>query len=167
MEFLSRPLFQESVTYDVWKGKQICYKMHDLMHDLAILVAGIKCAIVISNEDYVDKRTRHMSLGFHSNSLRKMQDSLVQARRMRTLISLRTYSFSPKDKERTLSPMICNSAFITSNLKFLCILDLSATGIKVIPNSITPKRLRYLDLSCNDISKFHHQASKFAYLISM
>ncbi|PON96548.1 LRR domain containing protein [Trema orientale] len=145
MELLLRSFFQESFILDPWESRHIIkYKMHDL----AISVAGIECATISSNEEHIDRRTRHVSLDFKGNSLRQLSDSLVQAKGMRTI--LLEPIFASKHEERSLSPIINSSTIL--NFKFLRTLDLSASGIEVVQNSVCAlKRLRYLDLSHNDI----------------
>ncbi|XP_024025978.1 putative disease resistance protein RGA3 [Morus notabilis] len=140
VELLGRSFFQE-VEVDQWGGVESC-KMHDLMHDLAIEVAGTESATVSLNSGgNIGKDTRHVSFDSSINSPKKISSSLVQARKIRTVLLLDHKSWNNK---------WLTSDAVRSNFKFTRTLDLNRSGITILPKSIGSfKHLRYLDLSGN------------------
>ncbi|XP_065632517.1 putative disease resistance protein RGA4 isoform X1 [Quercus suber] len=137
MVLLWRCFFQ-----DVEKDKcgNISYcKMHDLMHDLATLVAGMESTMLTSSEEYNGKKVRHVSFDFE-NSLRKTSIFKVEGMKIRTILIA---SVGGK-----LGNLTCDA--LVSNLNYLRTLDLSELNLCVVPHSIGElKHLRYLDLSKN------------------
>ncbi|KAK4593585.1 hypothetical protein RGQ29_017628 [Quercus rubra] len=144
MDLLWRSFFQE---VEMDKDNNILYfKMHDLMHDLAKLVAGSYSTTFYSKEEIIDEKTLHVSM--------------FKARRIRTFI-FQGQLPGPSQHEP-----------ITS-FKFIRLLDLVNMCIRTIPSSIGKlKYLRYLDLSHNDfrmlpnsITRLHNlQTLKLSYL---
>ena len=49
-------------------GNILQFKMHDLMHDLAKLVAGSYSTTCYSKEEIIDEKTLHVSFGGQSQS---------------------------------------------------------------------------------------------------
>jgi len=130
-ELLWRSFLQEAKMDDF--GDVIKCKMHDLMHDLAISVAGS----LIATLD--DKKNRHVSLlaGYDRHI-----SSLCEASRMRTILCFNGYNYK----------IDCDELF--SSFKFLRMLDLSGRNLDSVPSSIGElKHLRHLDLSGNGIMK--------------
>ncbi|XP_059450831.1 putative disease resistance protein RGA3 [Corylus avellana] len=83
MELLWRSFFQD-IQRNAYGDIERC-KMHDLIHDLAELVAGDECIISNPNAEKVVERTRHVAF----NSLDSLQDIppfLLKADKMRTLL---------------------------------------------------------------------------------
>jgi Leucine-rich repeat (LRR) protein len=132
-DLLWRSFFQEAQMDefgDVWRCK-----MHDLMHDLAISVAGSLIATLDDKKTNVDKKNRHVSLlvGYDRHI-----SSLCQASRMRTILFFNGYKYK----------IDCDELF--SSFKFLRMLDLSRKNLDSVPSSIGElKHLRHLDLSGN------------------
>nr|XP_023871764.1 putative disease resistance protein RGA4 [Quercus suber] len=110
-------------------------KMHDLMHELAILVVGTKSTILNSSWENIIENVRHVSFGPTD-----------------LLIHLSTPKCGWKIRKILASGGGGNSDSLTcdalvSNLKYLRTLDLSKVGLHVVPHSIGElKHLRYLDL---------------------
>jgi len=132
-DLLWRSFFQEAQTDD--SGDVIKCKMHDLMHDLAISVAGSLIATLDYKKTNVDKKNRHVSLlvGYDRHI-----SSLYEASRMRTILWLKNYKYE----------IDCDQLF--SSFKFLRMLDLSYRKLDSVPSSIGElKHLRHLDLSGN------------------
>ncbi|KAF8038061.1 hypothetical protein BT93_B0805 [Corymbia citriodora subsp. variegata] len=128
-DLLWRNFFQ-----DYQEDKETC-KMHDLMHDLVCLVAGIE--------------TRHVSCdSTSSNLMDKLITSCLKAIALRTILS----TIDPSDMLWT-SEQICLHRLIQS-FKRLRILDMHATYVEKVPRSICMlKHLTYLDLSYNNALK--------------
>ncbi|XP_050284592.1 putative disease resistance protein RGA4 [Quercus robur] len=119
-------------------------KMHDLMHDLAALVAGMESTMLTSSGEYNGKKVRHVSFDLEDSS-RKPSIFKIKGMKIRTILIA-----SVGGKLRNLN---CNA--LVSNLNYLRILDLSELNLRVVPHSIGElKHLRYLDLSKNDDIKF-------------
>ncbi|PON42357.1 NB-ARC domain, LRR domain containing protein [Trema orientale] len=125
------------------------YKMHDIIHDLAVVVAGSKYATLTKgHKRKVDKRARHVSLlELDNRNLRssswEIPQSLVDAKMIQSILIPTESNFSIIDRK-------FDSLFykaIVSNFKYLRSLDLHNSGI---PHCISKlKHLRTLDLSRN------------------
>ncbi|XP_048330613.2 putative disease resistance protein RGA4 [Ziziphus jujuba] len=165
-ELLWRYFFQV-VKKDEWGNIATC-KMHDLMHDLAIFVAGTKCATLNGNDRNINKKTRHVSFDCNSNShmFGEMLPSLIEAKKIRSAIIVCNDNFTHRGviigTFRTAQYSLCDA--IGSNLKLLRTLNLQNLNMREVPKSIGKlKHLRYLDLSenwfealPNSITKLHN-----------
>ncbi|KAK2645513.1 hypothetical protein Ddye_020708 [Dipteronia dyeriana] len=138
-ELLSKSFFQD---FEEVVGDHLFnFKMHDLMHDLALSMAKNECGIVDSHNHFISKKTRHLSF-VEDNMIRDGVPSfLSNTYRLRT-ISFPHYSVTP-----TQSFMeSCISMF-----PFLRFLDLSYCSIVLVPKKLGNLRhLRFLDLRGND-----------------
>ncbi|XP_062174545.1 putative disease resistance protein RGA4 [Alnus glutinosa] len=149
MDLLWRSFFQEAKTNDF--GDVICCKMHDLMHDLAISVAGSLITTLDDKKRNLHEKTRHVSVvdyyGFDASSITA---SLCKASSMRTFLCNPTSFFIYRSPPPTVVNFLdCEAIFSSS--KFLRVLDLHGRNHELLPSSIGKlKHLRYLDLSDNE-----------------
>ncbi|XP_045793320.1 disease resistance protein RGA2-like isoform X2 [Trifolium pratense] len=121
------------------KGDLSFFKMHDLIHDLALYVAKEKFVIVDSNNRNMSEQARHLSI-IENDSLDRVLFSKSK--------SVRTILFPVKgvglDNESLLDLWI-------SRYKYLRFLDLTDSSFDTLPNSIGElKHLRGLGLSNNN-----------------
>ena len=142
MDLLWRSFFQE-VEKDEF-GNISKFKIHDLMHDIAIQVMGSESTAICPKEKDIDEKTRHVSFGYTLHSSSKIPISLYRARRIKTFLLPCQLGYDPiRLDDSTYREII-------ASFKFISLLDLHNMGIKTIPNSIKKlKHLRYLDLSEN------------------
>ncbi|XP_021753586.1 putative disease resistance protein RGA4 [Chenopodium quinoa] len=135
MNLLQRGFFQDVERAD--NGEILTCKMHDLIHDLAIEVAGAEILSSSYNTSYFDKKTRHLFV----NSTVGRKDFgryLTTMKRMRTILNI-GYP-NPLESPDVLLPKV----------RYLRVLDLHGASFEKLPNMIGELlHLRYLDLSCN------------------
>jgi hypothetical protein len=138
MDLLWRSFFQEAEK-DRFDNVIRC-KMHDLMHDLAILVAGSLITTLNDKKTNFHEKTRHVSVvEYYSVDASSITTSLCKAS------SIRTFLCNPT----SVNFLDCEAIF--SNSKFLRVLDMHGRNLKLLPSSIGKlKHLRYLDLSSNN-----------------
>ncbi|KAL4601289.1 hypothetical protein ACB092_11G261100 [Castanea dentata] len=142
MDLLWRSFFQEVEKDNL--GNISEFKIHDLIHDIAIQVTGSESTTIDSKEKDIDEKTRHVSFGDMLHSSSEIPISLSKARRIRTFLLPCQLVYVASNLDRsTFSEII-------ASFKFIRLLDLHKMGIKTIPSSIKKlKHLRYLDLSMN------------------
>ncbi|EOY12519.1 Leucine-rich repeat containing protein [Theobroma cacao] len=132
-DLLSRSFFQEEKKDD---DGNICYTMHDLIHDFALSVAGPHFHWMKEEKEKISKGVRHVSLEKNSKNIVL---TLLKTKRIRTMF-FRTHIFDDL--------FIQNANF--SSFNCLRMLNLSWMDIIILPNSIGElKHLRYLNLSGN------------------
>lgn len=140
-ELVSRSLFD--VVRENHKAEIVKGRMHDLLHDLAKLVAGSERFSVNCHTKNMFESTRHVS--FRGHYLKEEIFSTLKASKLRTL-------FLPI-KLGPSSESFLNALF--SGATYLRVLDLSNSGIKYLPNCLGYlKHLRYLDLNGNHDLKY-------------
>ncbi|XP_062168286.1 putative disease resistance protein RGA1 [Alnus glutinosa] len=135
-ELLSKSFFQE-VTDFTWFYK---FKMHDLVHDLALKVAEEECLTTVDfHTQNIVGTILHLSFS-HDDYGREVPKYFY------TLSSgMRTTLFAVKQQVPTLAEA-CISRF-----KYLRVLDLTYSSFEVLSSSIgTLKHLRSLSLASND-----------------
>ncbi|XP_030949112.1 disease resistance protein RGA2-like [Quercus lobata] len=88
MELLWRSFFQD-VEIDVLDNIKSC-KMHDLMHDLAILVSGMESAILNSSGENVIEKVHHVSFDLVDSSS-QFSIPVANKRKIRTILAASGY----------------------------------------------------------------------------
>jgi Leucine-rich repeat (LRR) protein len=140
MNLLWRSFFQEAEMDEF--GDIIGCKIHDLMHDLAISVAGSLITTFDDKKINIDEKTSQVAVAYHiSSSSSKVSTLLCKATRMRTFLHLGV------DFKANID---CDATFSSS--KFLRVLDLhqffdSSKTLQNLSSIGKLKHLRYLDLS--------------------
>jgi Leucine-rich repeat (LRR) protein len=139
MDLLWRSFFQEAEMDEF--GDIIKCKIHDLMHDLAISVAGSLISTLDDEEVNIDEKICQVAVAYHiSSSSSQVSTLLCKATRMRTFLCP-----SNEDFEANID---CDATFSSS--KFLRVLDLQEVEAFQNLSFIGKlKHLRYLDLSKN------------------
>ena len=137
-ELLMRSFFQPS---DVG-GDQ--YRMHDLIHELAQLVASpLFLQVKDSEQCYLPPKTRHVSL-LGKDIEQPVRQIIDKSRQLRTLLFPCGYL---KNIGSSLEKMF-------QALTCIRVLDLSSSTISIVPESIDQlELLRYLDLSKTEITR--------------
>ncbi|CAL2237058.1 unnamed protein product [Prunus armeniaca] len=146
-ELVWRSFFQEEEKDGF--GIIISCKMHDLMNELAVKVAGEGSRIIDrSKTDFDAKRLLHVSFDFDVDlSKWKIPTSLLESHKLRTFLFLRQYRWG-----KSFHKSFC--ATIASNFKSLRMLSLNRLGITKLPKCLRKmKHLRYLDLTENPIKR--------------
>ncbi|XP_031248154.1 putative disease resistance protein RGA4 [Pistacia vera] len=121
------------------------FKMHDLMHDLAISVAKSEYAVIKSGSQIVDGSVRHFSITDSVVNHQKPPGVLYnRSETVRSVIFLKNYEY-------------IDVSFIDTcifKFKHLRLLSLNRVLFYVLPKSVrTLIHLRYLDLSYNHLLK--------------
>lgn len=122
-------------------------KMHDLMHEVAVSVAGVECISSGHNADVINMSSLHVSYESVEDLPEILPKCSNQAKKLRTILCLApTWSY------------ICGETTIPhkdlSRLRRLRVLDLHKANIKVVPSCISElQHLRELDLSYNPIKE--------------
>ncbi|XP_074291165.1 putative disease resistance protein RGA1 [Silene latifolia] len=131
---LLRRCFFQDVQKDI-HGEIFSFKLHDLMHDVALEVADKEICPASTSTSGVDKVVRHVSLA-----------GKPYANYSSTATRLRTLLVGPRNSNKVPIDIVQILA------KFRCVrtLDLSFLNIKILPASIGKLiHLRYLNLSNN------------------
>jgi Leucine-rich repeat (LRR) protein len=134
-ELLSRSFFQDA-SEKLASLPFYTFKMHDLIHDLAILVApGESSAVELGNKDIVGT-IRYLSFFKMGQGVPNYLDKLTK---VRTIMPI---GVQP--------PPVSLVEVCISRFNYLRLLDISNSSSEVLPSSIgTLKHLRYLNLSYN------------------
>ncbi|KAJ9158777.1 hypothetical protein P3X46_024328 [Hevea brasiliensis] len=133
LEEIGDGYFNELLFRSFFQKDEYCYKMHDLIHDLAQSIAGDSCFVVNDTTKDIPDRVQHVYFeGLPSKEcLRKFKNK-----------GLRTLFFSGQ--------LDINLDSIISNCRSLCVLSVRGWHIHGLPDSIGKlKHLRYLDITEN------------------
>ncbi|KAL9411788.1 hypothetical protein AB3S75_045402 [Citrus x aurantiifolia] len=138
-ELLSRYFFQD-LTFGMLGMETFSFKMHDLMHDLALLVAKDEFLVVNSDCQSIPKSVRHLSFATANASRNDFSSLLSDLGRVRNI-------FFSTDDEKTSQSFVESCI---SKSQFLRVLDLNGSAIEVCPRKMgNLKHMRRLDLAGN------------------
>ncbi|XP_074264693.1 disease resistance protein RGA2-like isoform X2 [Silene latifolia] len=143
MLLLQRCFFQ-NITRDEW-GDISSFKMHDLIHDLALAVAGTESEMVKFKDRGFGDKIRRLSLGYHLTGSWEIPSSMLKAKQLRTFLLPEQFRDGSYFNKAILEQLI-------STFRCLRVLDLCKLGVKHLPKSIGKLiHLRYLNISTNPI----------------
>ncbi|EXB70615.1 Putative disease resistance protein RGA4 [Morus notabilis] len=155
MDLLCRSFFQDPKRDDQGNVKR--FRIHDLMHDLAVLVAGTSSISIDRSMENSNENIRHVSFDSKFSPSWKLPPSLLKKNSIvRTFISPKYnawhgYQHDFLGTSRKKLRWLTRDAILFS-FTSLRTLDLKALNIKKLPNSLGRlKHLRYLDVSRNNI----------------
>uniref|UniRef100_A0A5B6YHC2 Putative disease resistance protein RGA3 n=1 Tax=Davidia involucrata TaxID=16924 RepID=A0A5B6YHC2_DAVIN len=139
-ELISRSFFQDVVDC----GYFLKFKMHDLVHDLALSVAQPEYAVINIHTPTISKKVRHVSFCDY-DSPSEVPSSLIELKNLRSIY----FQFEEVGPTSKSFVDTCVSRF-----NCLRMLTLSDSCFEALPSSIRHlKHLRYLDLCDNHIIK--------------
>ncbi|XP_062007152.1 putative disease resistance protein RGA3 [Rosa rugosa] len=155
-EFCSRSLFQ--VEKDV--KTVISFKIHDLVHDLAISVAQVEYSTVNCRPSSALEMVRHVSISKKDllGEEAQVPDFMLKSKKLRTILI-------PEDGQ--MSQCFVKTCIL--RFKYMRVLDLSGSPLEELPSSIGSLfHLRFLDLSSNGkIKRLPNSISKLLNLESL
>ncbi|CAJ1911745.1 unnamed protein product [Sphenostylis stenocarpa] len=133
-ELLSRSFLEDFVNY----GTFYRFRIHDLVHDLALVVAKDESLFINSHIQNIPENVQHMSIA---------ESNLFGALLTTKSVAVRTILF-PNGAEGANSEALLNTC--ASKFKYLRVLDLSYSTCETLPRSIGKLRhLRYLSIMNN------------------
>ncbi|GMI63552.1 hypothetical protein like AT3G14470 [Hibiscus trionum] len=137
-QLLMRSFFQ---LLDIDNKKR--YKMHDLIHELAVSVSSPMCCQVKDNEP--SPESRHVSLLCQDLECPTCRQAFKTCNKLRTLLL-------PTEYLKSIGVKALDEMF--HSLKYIRVLDLSSTSLSELPSSVEElKLLRSLDLSRTEIKR--------------
>ncbi|XP_062007138.1 disease resistance protein RGA2-like isoform X2 [Rosa rugosa] len=148
-QFCSRSLFQVEMDLKTF----MIFKIHDLVHDLAISVAQIEYSTVNFRPSSALEMVRHVSISKKDllGEEAQVPDFMLKSKKLRTILI-------PEDTQM-------NQCFVKtciSRFKYMRVLDLSRLPLEELPSSIGSLfHLRYLNLCYNNkIKRLPNSISK-------
>ncbi|XVF06558.1 hypothetical protein REPUB_Repub06bG0059600 [Reevesia pubescens] len=157
-----KDLWSRCLVQDVQdKNSYYTFKMHDLIHDLALDVSQQECLAVYQQTVNASEKVRHLSFSDH-NPLRTPQLFLKKLKGVRTLVIQ-----SPRGDFRMVEKSFLNTCIF--NFKYLRLLEVENSLLEVLPKSVcTLKHLRYLNLSrCTRMSRLPKSIYKLQSLLTL
>ncbi|OMO58016.1 Disease resistance protein [Corchorus capsularis] len=141
-------------------GFYIKFKVHDLIHDLALHVSQKECKMLNSKTDSIDEEIRHLSF-CADQPLVKVPQALKKQKQVRTVLL--------EQSSNIITDHLSFVDFCVSNFKYLRVLNLRDSALKTLPDSIgNLKHLRCLDLrGCHHIKKIPASFYKLQSLIML
>ncbi|XP_056692119.1 putative disease resistance protein RGA3 isoform X2 [Spinacia oleracea] len=127
MDLIQRCFFQD-LTKDTLGNIKSC-RIHDLMHDLALLEAGRESIIFTSDTSNLNQNTHHLSSGFNLTSSWEIPSCLLELNRLRTFLLPEQAKFGTRIRKSVSDQLV-------SNFRRLRVLDLHGLGIENLSNSI-------------------------------
>ncbi|CAI0453378.1 unnamed protein product [Linum tenue] len=144
-DLVSRSFFQQSSEH------QMCFKMHDLIHDVAKYIAGEFChRMEDAKSCKVSGRTRHLSYARAELDTSIIWEGINKAKHLRTLLPVDWSKWCSYETE-SMDDKVLQNIFL--KLTRLRVLSLSGYRMTRLPDAIGDlKHLRYLNFS---LAVFH------------
>ncbi|CAJ1911818.1 unnamed protein product [Sphenostylis stenocarpa] len=133
-ELISRSFLQDSVN----RGTVFEFKIHDLVHDLALFVAKNECLFINSNVQSIPENVRHLSFA---------ESSLLGNLFTKKSVAVRTIMLQNDTAGSKGESFLDNCV---SKFRYLRVLDLRYSTCETVPRSIGKlKHLRYFNIMHN------------------
>ncbi|KAG8490296.1 hypothetical protein CXB51_015803 [Gossypium anomalum] len=137
------------------------FKIHDLIHDLALNISQEECLIIYQQTVSASENVRHLTFA-DCNPLRTPQLFLKKLKGVRTLVFQ-----APSEGLRVIEKSFLSACILY--FKYLRLLELERCSLEALPNSIcTLKHLRYLNLNrCWKLSRLPKSIHKLQSLLTL
>ncbi|XP_027351094.1 putative disease resistance protein RGA4 [Abrus precatorius] len=157
-QLVSMSFFQLEDQFDSPFGQEFwkhfgydCYKMHDLIHDLAMSTLHGETTVMSSASTHVNEKVRHISFS-------TIPDQLLSLSLKRSKVQ----SFGNWHTQRYITTTEPFVKWIFKEFSYLRLLDLKYLAFQFLPDCFDKmKHLRYLNLSeCSELKKLPNSISK-------